>query len=429
MKYLALTLNIMRKRWLFHVILVMELAALLILTNVMTATVNSKTMLLEPYRALMNEKGAVVQVENLMIMEECTNEEIRPFLKTYPDLKGIIGFLEKRLAGQVKIHYTEHINFFQPVGPHSVMFHDKGETPYYYLLDRDILDKMQLPLSCGHWPCGERNAAGEAEIVISGGTDAHLNDVYDTPAGKIRVVGILTDNTYRPIGSNIDRSDMTAEVDRDSIFNYILPFDSQTNLGGPFAIASKDAFSENQEGYEIIPDTIWFVTYGNDISEEDFKANTDYLNTVGTVQYGETLSTLAEESERKINDIYYRMMPMIITAVIMVLLGFIGSAAISAVRQIRTFGIFYLCGCRKKDCISILAAETAIILLFSLLAAGIGLFILQQNHFDYLIGMTFGVMNVVISLLLVLLLFVLSMILPFGIIKTSSPILTLKERV
>ena len=153
------------------------------------------------------------------------------------------------------------------------------------------------------------------------------------------------------------------------------------------------------------------------------------MNTVGTVQYGETLATLAEESQRKINDIYYRMMPMIITAVIMVLLGFIGSAAISAVRQIRTFGIFYLCGCRKKDCISILAAETAIILLFSLLAAGIGLFILQQNHFDYLIGMTFGVMNVVISLLLVLLLFVLSMILPFGIIKTSSPILTLKERV
>ena len=305
MKYLALTLNIMRKRWLFHVILVMELAALLILTNVMTATVNSKTMLLEPYRALMNEKGAVVQVENLMIMEECTNEEIRPFLKTYPDLKGIISFLEKRLAGQVKIHYTEHINFFQPVGPHSVMFHDKGETPYYYLLDRDILDKMQLPLSCGHWPCGERNAAGEAEIVISGGTDAHLNDVYDTPAGKIRVVGILTDNTYRPIGSNIDRSDMTAEVDRDSIFNYILPFDSQINLGGPFVIASKDAFSQNQEGYEIIPDTIWFVTYGNDISEEDFKANTDYLNTVGTVQYGETLSTLAEESERKINVIVH----------------------------------------------------------------------------------------------------------------------------
>ena len=81
MKYLALTLNIMRKRWLFHVILVIELAALLILTNVMTATVNSKTMLLEPYRELMNEKGIVVHVENLMIMEECTNEEIRPFLK------------------------------------------------------------------------------------------------------------------------------------------------------------------------------------------------------------------------------------------------------------------------------------------------------------------------------------------------------------
>lgn len=286
MKYLPLTFGIMRRRWLFTLIIVIETAALLILTNTMIATVISKNMLYEPYRAILEKNGVVVDASNLNMME-CSNEDIAPFLEKYPDTKSVINFLEKKL--DVKVHYSEQLSFVKQIGPRSVMYLDKGNTLFYYLLDKETLSELKFPLSCGRYPSEDRNGNGEIEIIISGGTDAELNSVYDTPAGKMRVVGILTDNTYKPVGNTVDRDGMEQGGDRDSIFNYCLPFDSQTNLGGPFAIAAKGVFPEDNNGYNIIPNSIWFVTYKDNISEAESERITEYLSTVGTIQKNQTL--------------------------------------------------------------------------------------------------------------------------------------------
>lgn len=426
MKYLQLALGLMRRRLLFTLILIIEVAALMILTNTMYSTAISKQMVYEPYKDILSENGVVVDATSLDIME-CSNEEIAPFLEVWPDKKSVIAFLEKRLAGDVKIHCSDSLSFWKQTGPRSVMYRDKGNSLNYYLLEPEILSRMNFPLSCGRYPSETINADGEIEIIVSGGTDATLNSVYDTPAGKMRVVGILTDNTYKPVGSDLDRTGMELGVDRDSLFNFVLPFDSQTNLGGAFGIAAKGVFPEGKDGYNILANSIWFVSYGDDISEEDFAANTEYLNTVGIVQYGQTLATLAEETERQINDIYYRMMPIIITAVIMVLSGLIGSAAISTLRQTRTFSIFFLCGCRKRDSLYIIGAETGItIIIASLLSAG-GMIAMSLMGFEYLIGLSFGIGNIILSVLMAVILFALSMIIPFGMIRSYSPVSVLRE--
>lgn len=426
MRYLRLALGLMRRRWLFNLILIIEVAALLILTNTMYSTVKSKQMVYEPYKDILSKKGVVVDATSLDIME-CSNEEIAPFLEVWPDKKSVIAFLEKRLAGDVKIHYSDSLTFWEQTGPLSVMYRDKGNSLTYYLVEPEVLSKMCLPLSCGRFPSETKNDSGEIEIIISGGTDAQLDSVYDTPAGKMRVVGILTDNTYKPVGSEIDRKGIEPGIDQDSIFNYVLPFDSQTNLGGPFAIAAKGVFPEGKDGYNIMANSVWFVSYGDDISEEDFAANTEYLNTVGTVQYDQNLTTMAQETERQINGIYYRMMPIIITAVIMVLSGLIGSVAISTLRQTRTFCIFFLCGCRKRDSLYIIGSETAITIFISLIIAAAGIVTMKLAGFEYLIGLSFGIGNIILSALLIVILFVLSMIVPFGMIKASSPVSTIKE--
>ena len=426
MKYIQLAFGLMRRRWLFTLILIIEIAALLILSNTMYSTAAAKQMVYEPYMDILSEKGVVVDATSLDIME-CSNEEITPFLEVYPDKKSVISFLEKRLAGNVKIHYSDSLNFWKQTGPLSVMYRDKGNSLTYYLVEPVILSKMHYPLSCGRYPSKNRNENGEIEIIVSGGTDASLDSVYDTPAGKMRVVGILTDNTYKPVGSDIDRTGMEVGVDPDSIFNFVLPFDSQTNLGGPFAIAAKGVFPEDGDGYNIMANSVWFVSYGDDISDEDFAANTEYLNTVGTVQYGQTLSTMAQETERQINDIYYRMMPIIITAVIMVLLGLIGSAAISTLRQTRTFSIFFLCGCRKMDSLFIIGTETAITIIIASVLSAAGLIAMKLAGFEYLIGLSFGLGNILFSVIVIVMLFVLSMIIPFGMIRTASPVAIIKE--
>ena len=132
MKYLPLTFGIMRRRWLFTLIIVIETAALLILTNTMIATVISKNMLYEPYREILEKNGVVVDASNLNMMD-CGNEDIAPFLVKYPDTKSVINFLEKKL--DVKVHYSEQLSFVKQIGPRSVMHLDKGNTLFYCLLD------------------------------------------------------------------------------------------------------------------------------------------------------------------------------------------------------------------------------------------------------------------------------------------------------
>ena len=127
MKYIQLAFGLMRRRWLFTLVLIIEIAALLILTNTMYSTAAAKQMVYEPYRDILSENGVVVDATSLDIME-CYNEEIAPFLEVYPDKKSVIAFLKKRLAGDVKIHYSDSLSFWKQTGPLSAMYRDKGNS-------------------------------------------------------------------------------------------------------------------------------------------------------------------------------------------------------------------------------------------------------------------------------------------------------------
>ena len=61
MNYFRIAISFLRKRWLFTLIIILEIAALLVLTNVMVATVHSKQMVYEPYRNILSENGVVVR--------------------------------------------------------------------------------------------------------------------------------------------------------------------------------------------------------------------------------------------------------------------------------------------------------------------------------------------------------------------------------
>ena len=401
MKYIQLAFGLMRRRWLFTLVLIIEIAALLILTNTMYSTAAAKQMVYEPYRDILSENGVVVDATSLDIME-CYNEEIAPFLEVYPDKKSVIAFLKKRLAGDVKIHYSDSLSFWKQTGPLSAMYRDKGNSLTYYLVEPDILSRMHYPLSCGRYPSIDRNENGEIEIIVSGGTDASLDSVYDTPAGKMRVVGILTDSTYKPVGSDIDRTGMELGVDRDSIFNIVLPFDSQTNLGGPFAIAAKGVFPENGDGYNIMANSIWFVSYGDNISDEDFDRILESNMLSKEDYYVQTITDYVAVDNKLIRKM---------------------TCALVQNETISDETILYLehlLNEAKKN-------ETGITIIIASAFAAICIVVMKLAGFEYLIGLSFGVGNILLSVLAAVMLFVLSMIIPFGMIRTASPVAVIKE--
>ena len=422
MRYFKLAYDIFINKFLFNLLIILEIAAMLILTNTVIATYNSKKMLYEPYKEMLSHNGVVFMDAGFEEGFYDDKKEIQEIYEKYNYLyyPAIIEMFKKNLKGNVEITYT--VNNGLEGGPLSTMEGYNADSVNIFYIDHNIFKKLRMPLATGKWASSEKNENGEIEMVISGGTNAVLDKVYDTPLGKIKVVGILTDNTYVPpseFPENIN--------DKLSIFNYYKPFDCRVSTRAPFALIDQNLLN-NTIGFRF--NSAWFISYEDGLSDEDIAYNTNYLKQFGQVRdvYGEeNFSTLSEQSEKYLNDIYTRMLPIVIAAAVVILAGLIGSVAISTIKQIKNFGIFFLCGCRWKDCTRIIIAYLTILFSVAAVLTVLCIAVMKIINMDYLIGSVYEMNNLAISIAEIAVMYLLAIILPHNIIKTTSPVETIKE--
>ncbi|MDD6489713.1 MAG: hypothetical protein PUG48_07860 [Clostridia bacterium] len=405
MKYLKIAYNMFVHKLLFNVILIIEIAALIILSNVVIASYNSKSMLYKPYEDILNNnEGVAVYIDSDMPFTEEDMDNIR-----------------KNLEGDVRIITTDILQSMLETEPSSKLFYDYGKVDYI-LLDSDVLSKLRLPLLAGRWCSSELNSQGQIEVVASGGIDTELNKVYHTDMGDVVVVGILTDNTYQPVGY----TSYAFADNKKSIFGLFRPFDSNVSTVGAFLLGSKSLFANaNPDNWNIICDENLLISYGSDVSDEVKKKNNEYLKTVGTLECD--FSEMVSESKKEMNNDLMKMLPIILVAVIVVLSGLTGSVAISTMKQVKNFGIFFLCGCRWKDCFKIISANVLIVFVLSGLLTVGGIVYMQLMNFNYLIGASFELNNLLISIGIMAFMFLMSIILPYAVIRSTSPVETIKE--
>ena len=399
MRYIKLAFHIILYKPWFNLLIILEVTAMLILTNAVIAAYNSRQMLYAPYRDILAEQGVILMLENKEILEIADDDDIRA--------------ITDRHNGN--LDYDE---LFDMAG-------DNAYSVFCYCIDHDVFEKLRMPLSAGRWASSEKTTDGAVEVVISGGTDAELNRVYDTPEGKIKVVGILTDSTYIPPGNfrNI------MEKRNMNIFDYYEVFDRNVSQRAPFAIADGNILGRSDNA---LMESILFITYGHSVSEEDCKANNQFLKRFGVIRRmdgddsEENFQTVAQASEKALQDIYTKMLPIILAAVVVVLAGLIGSVSIATIRQRKNFGIFFLCGCRHKDCTNIILAYLSLLFTASVLLTVAGIGIMKLMNMNYIMGAVYGWNNLLISIAEMIAMYLLAMILPYHIIRSSSPVTAIK---
>ncbi len=420
MRYFKLAYDIFTNKFLFNLLVILEISAMLILTNTVIATYNSKKMLYEPYREMLSHNGVVFISAGFEEGFYDDKKEIQDIYDKYGNIyyPAIIDMFKENLKGNTEIIYTMN-NGLKSEIVSTMEGYDTDNVNCFYI-DHSIFEKLRMPLSAGRWASSETNENGEIEIVISGGTNAVLDKVYDTNIGKIKIVGILTDNTYVP------PAEMPESInDKLSIFNYYKPFDCNISTRAPFALIDQNLCDD-----DLIFNSAWFISYEDGLSEEDIAYNNNYLKQFGEIRdlYGEeNFSTLSEQSEKYLNDIYTRMLPIVIAAAVVILAGLIGSVAISTVRQIKNFGILFLCGCRWKDCTRIIIAYLTILFSIAVVLTILCISVMKIVNMDYLIGSVYEMNNLIVSVAEIAVMYLLAIILPHNIIKTTSPVETIKE--
>ena len=422
MRYFKLAYDIFTNKFMFNLLVILEIFAMLILTNTVIATYNSKKMLYEPYREILSHNGVVFISAGFEEGFYDDKKEIQDIYDKYGNIyyPAIVEMFKKNLKGNTEIIYTIN-NGLKSEIVSTMEGYDTNNVNCFYI-DHKIFEKLRMPLSAGRWASSETNENGEIEIVISGGTNAVLDKVYDTDIGKIKIVGILTDNTYVP------PAEMPESInDKLSIFNYYKPFDCNISTRAPFALIDQNLCGDKNNP---IFNSAWFISYEDGLSEEDIAYNNNYLKQFGQIRdvYGEeNFSTLSEQSEKYLNDIYTRMLPIVIASAVVILAGLIGSVAISTVRQIKNFGILFLCGCRWKDCTRIIIAYLTILFSIAVVLTILCISVMKIVNMDYLIGSVYEMNNLVISIAEIAVMYLLAIILPHNIIKTTSPVETIKE--
>ena len=256
--YFKLSFNILIHKALFNILIIIEIAAMLILTNIVVSSYNGKTFLYEPYKDLLDNDGVVCELDLAMGYGN-TNEDISAIIEKYNYLHfpSLISLLKERLSGSVDIIYTR----YYWLGDESGL---RSDSPAYSDIqmigvDPYIFSKLKLPLSSGRWASSDITNDGIAEAVISGGTSAELGHVYKTDVGKVRIVGILEDSTYIPPG--IDVSDDSGR--KLSIFDHYVPYDCNASLRAPFILMDRNVYdkiiSEDDPNYG----KYFFISYGN----------------------------------------------------------------------------------------------------------------------------------------------------------------------
>ena len=95
--------------------------------------------------------------------------------------------------------------------------------------------------------------------------------------------------------------------------------------------------------------------------------------------------------------------------------------------QMRNYGIYFLCGCRWKGCLKISLAYSAILLTGGMIIGAAAFLIFQNTEYASLFEQNLAMNNIYITLAIFVAMLIISLVIPFFMVRGTSPVETIKE--
>ncbi len=425
MKYFKLAYNMIIHHLPLYLPLIAELTVVLILLNTFIGVYNDQASLYKPFEDFIKSDGVLYEFPMDYTGYDDDGVFITPnYAEKY--------FLEN-LRGEPRIMERKQVSFDDngECLPKSDFFYDERTT--LYLADKEIIEKLRLPLAKGRWCSASKDAEGNYEAVVTADANTSVGSVYHTALGNIRVVGILTDSTYKLPGDGFK----TPEDGSWSIFDLYGNYDKKVDISGSYMMICGDEIPEKGDGYYTIDSELMFISYGQGLSDEDIRYNNNIIDSLlelpEAVRKSNTISIITDfkglriGTEKDINGLFLRLLPMSVVVILVAACALTGSVAVVTLRSRKIFSILHLCGSRSSDCIRIIAANLCIVLGITLILSACAIGVMSAMNIHYYIGASFGIGNILLTLAVVVMLFSLSMIMPIRIIKSKSPAEIIRE--
>ena len=425
MKYFKLAHDMISHHLLIYLFLIAELTVVLVLLNTFIGVYNNQTALYKPYEDFIKCDGVLYEFPMDYTGYDDNGIFITPNYAEKYFLENLRG--EPRIMVRKQVSFTDNGECL----PESNFFYDNRTT--LYLEDKEIIEKLRLPLAKGRWCSSSKDADGNYEAVVTADTNTSIGSVYHTALGNIRVVGILTDSTYKLPGDGFE----TPEEEAWSIFDFYGNYDKKVDVSGSYMIICGDEIPEKGEGYYTINSELMFISYGNNLSDEDIRYNNSIIDSLlelpEVIRKSNTVSIITDfkglrlGTEKDINGLFLRLLPLSVVVILVAACGLTGSVAVVTLRSRKTFSILHLCGSSSSDCVRIIAANLFIVLGITIILSSFVIGIMTTMNIHYYIGASFGIENILLTLAIIVMLFSLSIIMPIRIIKSKTPVEIIRE--
>ena len=402
MKYLKFGFYALIKSPLFNALIMLELAAILIVGNLTIAVYNSRSAFYEPYKDILTRDGFV------FIGRGQGNYDADMKIKhTLDSLEGDVTVINNYGLQLV----TEDAAFIRHIEA----------------IDNGIFTKLNLPLEEGRWASSEKNTNGEIEAVAYRAGDKDdtrltlgnvINGTINEKPCKIKIVGIIGNGQYAPVLTNSIRGKSEAN----SVMNFYDLLSDKDEGCRFFVSTSADEVLSDPHNMSM---TVSFCFYNSEPNDDVRQRNKEKI--MGISKNIATLSEYNENTLDYINEQYIKLLPILLCVFVIVIAELICSAPLHTKEQIRNYGVYFLCGARFKGCLKESLAYSLLILSGAVIIGLSAFALFQSTEYAELFEHNFAANNMIITFAIIAAMLVLSLVIPFFMVRRTSPVKTIKE--
>ena len=384
MKYFRFALISLCDNIKINLLMILEMIVVFVGVNLIIGSYNNRNMLYKPYSDILSNTGWYIVSD----YDENTGEPLSS------QMKGKLDFIKM-------YSYSSLITLNGRNVPVNIT-----------ICPDEILNNMKLPVNSGKWQIDSPKDI--VCIAAPNNFDISSGDELKLPlANSVKISGVLTDPCYIPCFLQWSTSQGIENFYRKYSLKYYSPEEECLELFMSFS-----EFSET--GIETDNTNKSFIAYDVNPTAENTTYNEELLK--NNYQCGIRLSKIKERTENSINDILKKFIPIAVCTFVVIMIGFMSSTAINTLQQMKNYGTMFLCGMNWNDCIKILFAYNALIMISSVSITSIIFGIFKLMNLSAYLGLSFGMNNIVITAIIILIIILLNLIILSAVVRRKTPV-------
>lgn len=351
-----------------YIIIIVEISAVFFVLNMVVAGIENQNMLLRPYEKILSKHGIEFFRDNDPARADMEKMELGDFMMACDDV-----------IGEIKEDADGAFNLF------TIYDEYEGKEIEVIIYDDSVVP-FSFPLKKGKW--AKEPMSG---VISSNKLGLGVGSTISVNGLEIKLSGMLTDPAYRP-----DYSRFSEVTD---VSMYYITYRSTDKEGRPYILLPMSSIpEEKRESYISAGSSghIWFFTYADDIDEAGQKEIKAKL-----ARFGEVLpfSEIYDNSIAKIEDMLRSFRPLFVSALIIILIGFISNKGIRIQNSKNDIAVYSLCGVNDKDLFKIYVWQDVILLAVSLLLSFVILLLCDKTGIATGLGMHLSLRNLSATLI------------------------------